>query len=230
MRARTLTLLVLWLVLPLWGCGDDDPGFAPPPGAGLVALDDRPAVEITAPLLRVQWRLPGDPEPKFSHIYSDPLSDGDIAFNPRTFLYTISMEPRMLLFGIDRADPDLPEYRAFLDFPLDIIPLDAQIDFASVEVFVLAVNYSAVIPTFLDLVQYDLFGLTPQDFDSDPFLFRTLEFFSTDQGAYVEIDVTPLMKEAQKRSFAEFQVRFLVDFTRAILSPEPPAKAPEGVR
>ncbi len=51
----------------------------------------------------------------------------------------------------------------------------------------------------------------PQDFDSPPLLSRPLDFFRSDQGNFVSIDVTALMREAQRLGLSDFQVRFLLD-------------------
>jgi hypothetical protein len=158
-----------------------------------------------------------------AQILSDQSADGDIAFDGVS--YAIANGPDTLFFGIDDADPNLPEYRAFLDFPLDgssggdILPLDAEIVYASLEVFVDEVSFAGTIPTLLDLVIYSIAGLTQADFDSPPLRFpdgtdATLEFnfFSSDEGNYVLIDVTSLMRETQRRGLSDFQVRFILDF------------------
>ncbi len=184
MRARTLTLLVLWLVLPLAGCGDDEPAI--------------PVFE--------------------ARILSDQPRDGDIAFDPVNG-FRITQGPSTVFFGFDELDPNVPEYRAFLDFPLDgstgfdAVPANAVIVSATLDLFVNEVSFSSgAIPTLLDLVQYPLSGLTPGDYSSVPLEFRSLDFLPSDQGNYVSIDVTSLMVEAQRRGLADFQVRFLLDF------------------
>ena len=52
-----------------------------------------------------------------AEIISDQPTDGDIAFDPVLQSYTITQGPDTVFFGIDDSDPNLPEYRAFLDFP-----------------------------------------------------------------------------------------------------------------
>ena len=42
-------------------------------------------------------------------------------------------------------------------------------------------------------------------------MFQRLNFFRSDQGKPVAIDVTPLMREAQRLGLSDFQVRFLLD-------------------
>ena len=152
-----------------------------------------------------------------AQIVSDQQTDGDIAFNGTNF--TITRGPDTLFFGIDDNDPNFPEYRAFLDFPLDgstgqdVVPANAAIVSATLEVFVTEVSFATRIPTLLDLVEYPVTGLRAQDFSSPPLTFRSLDFFLADRGNYIAIDVTPLMQEAQRLGLSDFQVRFLLDFS-----------------
>lgn len=153
-----------------------------------------------------------------AQILSDQPADGDIAFDPVAGVYTITNGPDTVFFGIDEGNLNLPEFRAFLDFPLDgstggdVVPAGARIRSATIEVFINEVSFATTVPTLLDLVQYPISGLRDQDFDSPPLLFRRLNFFGSDLGDYVAIDVTPLMVEAQRLGLADFQVRFLLDF------------------
>jgi hypothetical protein len=41
---------------------------------------------------------------------------------------------------------------------------------------------------------------------------QSLDFFAADLGTIVSIDVTPLMREAQRLGVPDFQVRFILDF------------------
>ena len=159
-----------------------------------------------------------DPQPVIvAKILSDQPTDGDIALDPAQQTYTITSGPNTLYFGIDDSDPNLPEYRAFLDFPLDgstgeaVIPLNARIVSATLEVFVNEVSFAPVIPTWLDLVSYPITSLRVEDFDSAPLQYRSLNFFAADMEQFVAIDVTPLMQEAQRLGLNDFQVRFVLD-------------------
>lgn len=160
-----------------------------------------------------------------AQILSDQLADGDIAFDPVLNSYSITNGPNTLFFGIDEANRNLPEYRAFLDFPLDgstnedVVPANAEIVSATIEVFVDEVSFAGTIPTLLDLVIFPISGLTPADFNSSPLQFPDgtdasliVDFFSSDQGDFVLIDVTPLMRETQRRELPDFQVRLLINF------------------
>ena len=42
-------------------------------------------------------------------------------------------------------------------------------------------------------------------------MFQRLNFFRSDQGKPVAIDVTPLRREAQRLGLSDFQMRFLLD-------------------
>jgi len=164
-----------------------------------------------------------DAQPVFvAEILSDQPADGDIAFDPFLLTFTVTNGPDTLFFGIDDLDPNLPEFRAFLDFPLDgstgsdVVPAAAAIVSATLEVLITEVSFAPVIPTLIDLVSYPVFQLRPEDFDSPPLLTQALNFFAADQGNFVSIDVTLLMREAQRLGLADFQVRFLLDFTTDI--------------
>lgn len=170
----------------------------------------------------------GESRPVFvAQILSDQPADGDIAFDGA--LFTITNGPDTLFFGIDDSALNFPEYRAFLDFPLDgstgqdVVPFNAGIVSATLEVFINRLDFAGRVPTLIDLVIYPVGGLRAEDFDSLPLTFptgadasRSLDFFSSDLGNYVAIDVTSLMREAQRRGLSDFQVRFLLDFTANI--------------
>ena len=159
-----------------------------------------------------------DRSSQVAQIFSDQQADGDIAFDPVLNSFTVANGPDTVFFGIDDLDPNLPEYRAFLDFPLDgstgenVVPAGARIRSASIEVFINRVGFATTVPALIDLVQYPITGLQPQDFSSPPLAFRSLDFFDSDQGNFIAIDVTPLLQEAQRLALADFQVRFLLDF------------------
>lgn len=162
-----------------------------------------------------------DPQPVIvADIFSDQATDGDIAFDPVLQSFTITNGPETLFFGIDDSDLNLPEYRAFLDFPLDgstggaVIPINARIVSATLEVFINEVSFAPIVPTLLDLVSYPINGLRVEDFDSFPLeeMSQSLDFFAADLGTIVSIDVTPLMREAQRLGVPDFQVRFVLDF------------------
>jgi hypothetical protein len=202
----------------LSGCGGgDDPVIIT--GPGLVGIDDRPTVGFTAPELTVEYTLQEQPGTIVNaFILSDQPTDGDIAFDPVLRSYTITQGPSTLLFGIDSASRNRPEYRAFLDFPLDgstnqpVIPSEATILSATLTVFVNFVDFAGTVPVLLDLVKYSVApgGLNSGDYSSLPLAVQTFDIFDFDAGFDVEIDVTALMDEAQFLGLDDFQVRFVL--------------------
>jgi hypothetical protein len=157
----------------------------------------------------------------FVEILSDPGADGDIGFfpdPPPDGSYTISQaeDTGNVLFGVD---VDGTEFRAFLDFALDgstgggVVPFGATILSADVDLLVNDVALASAVPTLIDLVPFPITGLTITDFDSLPIATRApFDFFRSDVDAFVRIDVTPLMVEAQRLGLADLQLRFLLDF------------------
>jgi len=160
-----------------------------------------------------------------AQILSDQPTDGDIELDPVLQTFTITNGPDFLLFGINGLDPAFdPEFRAFLDFPLngstgeDVVPANAEILSATITVFVDDILFGSSVPILIDLVQYPLSGLRPSDYDSPPLgnVVGKTFFTTTYIGSDFTFDVTPLMQEAQRRVFSDFQVRLLLDFSGAI--------------
>jgi hypothetical protein len=178
---------------------------------------------LAVTLLIVSCGDGGNPQPVIvAHIFSDQPTDGDIAFDPVLQSFTVTNGPETLFFGIDDLDPNLPEYRAFLDFPLDgstggdVIPANAGIVSATLEVFINEVSFASDVPALLDLVSYPIVGLRVEDFDSLPLSSQSLDFFASDLGTIVSIDITSLMREAQRLGLTDFQLRFVLDFVTNI--------------
>ncbi|MFZ1983294.1 MAG: hypothetical protein WAU91_02705, partial [Desulfatitalea sp.] len=97
-----------------------------------------------------------DPPPLFeAAILSDQPADGDIAFDPfdGTFTITNGQDTDTLFFGINGPDSSFPEFRAFLDFPLDgstggdVVPASARIVSATLEIFIDSVPFGSIVPT-----------------------------------------------------------------------------------
>jgi hypothetical protein len=205
-RLRCLGVAAI-LAISLSACGGGDNRNIN--GPGFVGIDDSSA--DTAPLLTVDFvDALGQGT---AIILSDPVSDGDIAFDPVSSVFTVTAGATPLFFGVDSFDDHLPEYKSFLTFPLDgitgqdIVPLGATITFATVELFITQVSFADTVPTFLDLVQYDLQNPV-LDFSAPVLDFRTLDFLSSDPGNFVLIEVTPLMQTAQELALLDFQIRF----------------------
>jgi hypothetical protein len=228
MRKRWILGVVGVLALSLAACGggDDVPVVT---GPGLVGLDD--TNDTTAPLLTVIYTVPPSPTQFTARILSDLQSDGDIAFDPVLSSFLVTQGPSTVLFGIDSLNANLPEYRAFLTFPLDgttgqdVVPGNALIIRADVEVFVNFLDFASAVPTFLDLIQYPFRNLGAPDFDAVPLAFGpAFDFFASDAGNFVAIEVTSLVQAAQvPPALVDFQVRFSRDMSVPPLSSSSPS-------
>jgi len=231
MRKIGILAIVGVLALFLAGCGGGDSYSYPPPpvGPGLVGFDDTSSA--TSPLLTVTYTVPPFTTRTTVRILSDLASDGDIAFDPVLSSFTVTTGSSTVLFGIDSLNFNLPEFRAFLTFPLDgvtgqpVVPGDALIVSADVEVFVNLLDFASTVPTFLDLVQYPSRGLGAIDFDAVPLATRPVfNFFASDVGFFVRIDVTSLMQAAQvPPALVDFQLRFSRDMSVPPLAPSSPS-------
>jgi hypothetical protein len=166
------------------------------------------------------------PESFTTHILSDPAFDGDIEqVTPDTYTVTQGMSSAVqsVLVGIDPVGGT--EFRAFLDFPLggpNGIPADAIIDEAFLEIFINSLDpITGRLPVRIDLVEFQPPTLVSTDFSrsAQPALASitiTPDIDRQDVGTYVPIDVTPLMREAQRLGVADFQVRIMEDLGPAI--------------
>lgn len=161
----------------------------------------------------------GDNPPPITQtqILSDSGYDGDIEqTGANSAVVTQGMGPNVqnVLAGIDPVSGD--EFRAFLHFPLDTVPGKAQIDSAFLEIFIDDIQPTdAVIPVRIELVSFQQ-PMVATDFDrtAQPAIaFTTLSprLGPSDRGKYVPIDVTDLMRQAQRLGLADFQVRIMED-------------------
>ncbi|HTD75027.1 MAG TPA: hypothetical protein VK652_15985 [Steroidobacteraceae bacterium] len=154
-----------------------------------------------------------------TQIQSDPGFDGDIEQTSSTsFTITQGMSPTVqsVFAGIDPVART--EFRTFLDFPLTGgggVPGNAIIDSAFLDVYINSLQPSVGdIPILIDLVSFQPPTLIDTDFDrgAQPALASVaLQFFQTDVGTNVSIDVTPLMVAAQNMGLLDFQVRIMQD-------------------
>lgn len=156
-------------------------------------------------------------------IFSSPSVDGDISFDGVNFTPATASGAGAgtVLAGIGAIGS--PEFRGFLTFPLDgsdgqsRIPTTATIVSATLEITINEVILPPLpatsVPMFLDLVSFSVPpGLTGSfEYNQSPITFRTIDFFSTDVGKTLIIDVTTLMQAAQVRSLFDFQVRFVLE-------------------
>jgi hypothetical protein len=161
-----------------------------------------------------------------THILSDPRYDGDIErIAPDTYTVTQGMSSTVqsVLAGIDPAGGT--EFRAFLDFPLGGsrgVPGNALIESAFLELYVNSLDpITARLPLRVDLVAFQPPTLVDTDYSRSvqPALASVTvspDISRSDVGRYVPIDVTPLMREAQRRGLADFQVRIMEDLGPAI--------------
>lgn len=168
----------------------------------------------------------GDDEPDYhveifsAQILSDQVADGDIAQSPSASLtVTSALNTGSILAGIDSDSGD--EFRGFLDFPLrgpHGVPSGATIDSATLEIFISDLVIPATeqtLPMLVDLVAFQPPTLVSSDFDrlvQPPLLTMPFDFFPSDIGNFVVIDVTALMDEAQMEGLSDFQLRFVLDF------------------
>jgi hypothetical protein len=148
--------------------------------------------------------------------FSDPVSDGEIQFTPPNG-YTVRQDLISLLAGEDPLVTD--EYRAFLDFPLGRLPLDAVVEEATLSLVIRSVDAvppSASIPIVLELVAYPPAALGAADYDRAPLIPQTVGRFISNADVSpsgtrrVSFDVTPFVEEVQARN-RDFQVRIRQD-------------------
>ena len=152
-----------------------------------------------------------------TQILSDSRFDGDIELNLAN-VYTVTQGNVPSVFaGIDPVTES--EFRAFLDFPLTTVPGNAFIDSATLDIFITSISIlpaASSIPIRIELVSFSPPTLQATDYDRTilPPLAVTanIPIFRADVGRHVEIDVTTLMIEAQRRGLVDFQVRILEDF------------------
>jgi len=152
-------------------------------------------------------------------IPSDAAVDGDIVDSGgvRTVTLVGRDEVPGVLAGLDPANGD--EYRAFLDFPLGIVPLNARIQSALLSIVIRSVTVlppTGQIPVRIELVSF-VPPLVASDFDRSillPLATTTIvpPISSADVNREINVNVTSLMVEAQLRGLPRFQVRILEDF------------------
>jgi hypothetical protein len=149
-------------------------------------------------------------------ILSDPAFDGDIEQVSPTLLSitTIAGGAQSVLAGLSTTTNT--EFRAFLDFPLTSVPLNAGIDSAFLDIIINNVTLQSgnTIPIRIDLIDIQSAALTVSDYDlisRPPLASITLNIFLSDIGHSVNVDVTSLMTVAQNRGLTDFRIRILED-------------------
>ena len=190
MKKTFLATIMVFMILALAGCGDGGSGSSPPPTF-------------------------------VTDILSDPAFDGDILKDPLTGAFTVTQGNVQSVFaGINPSSG--AESRAFLLFPLagvNGVPANAIIESAFLDITInniIPQPLSGTIPVRIDLVSFQAASLVGSDFSRtlQPSLATTTvvpPISQADFGRHVNIDVTPLMVEAQRLGLANFQVRVLED-------------------
>ena len=195
MKRTILAAIMVFIVMALTGCGDGS---------------SAPTTIVT-------------------QILSDQAFDGDIE-KDLAGLFTVtqgmSQTVQSVFAGIDPATE--AEFRAFLDFPLtgfggvpgNAIILSAFLDFKINSI--LPQPLIGTIPIRIDLVSFQPPTLIGTDFDrtTQPALATTTiipPISQADFGNHVSVDVTLLMKEAQRLGLLNFQIRIMEDL--GVVSP-----------
>jgi hypothetical protein len=158
------------------------------------------------------------PRLRTTQILSDNGVDGDISFTePNTYVITSATVSGNVFVGIDPGTD--PELRAFLHFPLggsNGVPIDASIESATLEVFVNGMTLPVsenIMPLLIDLIDYEP-PIVASDYSRSlqpALLTLPFDFFLSDVGRFVRIDVTALMQQAQTERLPYFQLRLLLD-------------------
>ncbi len=160
------------------------------------------------------------------NILSDQVFDGDItrdAITGSLSAPTFADEAQNGLFGIS-FDPlsgtEISETRAFLHFTLSgtgVLIDPARIRFATITVFVNSISPvtsgPSRIPFLIDLIDTGLFPapIVSTDFDAPASSGRATFFREADVGAFVEINITTLLRDALSLGLTDFEVRFRFD-------------------
>ena len=163
-----------------------------------------------------------DPLPLYvADITSDIDADGDIGWTlDDTYIISSVLDTGNVIAGIDPLTGE--EFRGFLDFPLrgaDGIPINAAIESASLEIYISGMTDSPSgqdLPFLIDLVAFQPPVLIADDFSrvfQPALLTMPVDFYPSDVGSFVVIDVTALMDKAQMEGLPDLQLRFLLDFS-----------------
>lgn len=154
-------------------------------------------------------------------ISSDIAVDGDIVEDTTGARAVTRADTVPGIFaGVDPVNEFI--YRAFLHFPLDSVPLNAAISSATLSIVIRSVDLvalNATIPIRIELVSF-VPPLIISDFDLLPALASTDIFpaiSAADVNREVKVNVTGLMREAQRLGLDDFQIRIrqVDDFTTA---------------
>jgi len=154
-----------------------------------------------------------------AEIPSVQSADGDVAFDSASGVFTVSSGAanQNVLYGLDANVPSLPEYRAFLDFPLDgssgggVVPPRARILSSTLEIFIQRTDFASIIPSLLELVPYPTTGPRNTDYDSLAISALAVNVFASDAGQFLDVDVGPLVVDALGQGLVDLQLRLGLD-------------------
>ena len=155
-----------------------------------------------------------------TQILSRLAFDGDIQFDPPNFFTVTQGNTPSVLAGIDPVTGS--EFRAFLNFPLTGaggVPGNASIVSATLDIFIDSITIqpaASSIPIRIELVSFPPQTLLASDYDRNiqlPLAFTTIRppISQADVNRHVVVDVTLLMREAQRLGLPNFQIRILED-------------------
>ena len=147
-------------------------------------------------------------------ITSNQTADGNVAFDPVTEEFTTesAADVEVVAFGIDDGAPDAPEVRGFFDFSRKgIVPADADVHAAILEIFVGSVEFADTVPSVLELVHYSTRGPSADDFDSEALGSQTFDVFDSDVGNFIRLDVTDEFLDSLDEGLSHTQFRFSLD-------------------
>ncbi|WP_026842445.1 hypothetical protein [Citrifermentans bremense] len=151
--------------------------------------DERPIIETTIP--------------------SDIDVDAHVVDSGGFLTLTAASPVNGVLAGVNPGNDDV--YRAFLQFPLATVPLNARI--RSAQLGIVIRDLTVLPPTVNVRIRIDLVSFAPPvvatDFDQLSSLGSVISrpISSIDVNSEVVVDVTPLMVEAQIQKLKFFQVR-----------------------
>lgn len=172
------------------------------------------------------------PPPLFStQVLSNAALDGGIERDPLTSTLTITQgNPGSVFVGFDPVTGT--ETRAFLDFSLSSVPVNAAINSATLNIFVNSIRFAGAptnIRVSVDLVSFDPPTLIGSDF-SRPYIVTipiTPPLAAADIGQDVPVDITPLMVEAQRQRLPALQLRLVAETAGGLVEINDTTVAPQ---
>ncbi len=190
MKKRIPAVSLLLMILALAGCGGGGNSSSP--------------TVVTPPVVVT-------PSPFVTYILSNQAIDGDIT---PTNTFPI-VHGQSVVAGVDPSTS--VETRAFLHFPLTGaggVPGSAVISSATLDILINSIQTKVdPIPIRIDLVDFQP-PLIVSDFDRASLPAQAsiaTSIYQTDFNKHVVIDVTVLMREAQRLGLLNFQIRILED-------------------